>query len=155
MPFFFAYIFPWFFISLGALATFTGIQNFKKAKASANWPRVAGKIISSSVKEDDDADGKTYRAKISYTYSVENVTRKGNRVSYGWDGSSASSFAKEIVARYPAGKTISVYYRPDNPKECVLRPGYQEGTWCFPIFGFIFFVFGCLMAVYFPGMMKF
>ena len=132
---------------MGALITSFGIKNFKKAKASANWPRVAGKIVASSIKK-DDADGEIYRAEILYEYPMENIVWKGRRVSYGWKGTSNPSYAKKIVARYPVGKTVAVYYKPGDPMECVLEPGVNDEARHILIAGVILVVFGCLMAVY-------
>ena len=59
-----------------------------------------------------------------------------------------------LVERYPKGKRITVYYKPENPAENLLEPGVSAKTWTMPVGGLIFFVPGILMAIFLPRLMK-
>ena len=44
------------------------------------------------------------------------------------DSASASSWAQSIVARYPAGSPVQVFYDPANPGESVLEHSGEGGN---------------------------
>jgi len=144
----FLYVLPYSFLIVGgALATW-GIRDLMRAKDSADWPSVEGKIISSSVeRQSGNKGGTTYHAEIEYKFAVEGIMHYGERVAYGDYGSSDSSHARGIVERYPKNKVVTVYYMPDNPDVCVLETGVQGQAWTVPIFGSVFFIVGCAMAI--------
>lgn len=111
---------------------------------------------------------KDYRAKISYEYWVDEVALTGSRIAYvkkvpirlkgdgplGTKKSDARSIersiarvrAEGIVDRYPKGKSVSVYYKPDNPKVCVLEPGLGLRAFVAPVFGVFMIIFGGYIA---------
>ena len=153
MKFFFSRIFPFIFVVAGAIVSFIGINGLVKAKASAGWPSSPGQIISSSVESrrstgDSGRSSTTYHAEIFYEFSVAEITFNGTRIAYGDYGSSSPSHARQIVNRYPKGTSVTVYYMPENPEECLLEPGLHAQAWMLPGLGLIFFVAGVLM-VYF------
>ena len=153
MNFFFSRIFPFIFVVVGAIAALFGIHGIIKAKASVDWPSSPGRIVSSTVEShrstgDSGPRSTTYHAEISYEFSIEGTTFNGNRVAYGDYGSNYPSHARRIANRYPKGKSVTVYYMPENPKECLLEPGLKAQAWILPGLGLIFFAAGSLM-VYF------
>jgi len=158
MKFFFARIFPLIFILVGAGVAFFGVRGLIRASASTDWPTAQGQIMASSVdrrrsSSSNGGSSTTYQAEILYQYSVADTAFNSNRVAYGDYGSSSPSHARRIVNRYPVGKTVIVYYMPDNPEESLLEPGLQMQSWFLPGFGFIFFTVGSLMAVFLPKAM--
>jgi len=96
-----------------------------KAKASKNWPPADGTISSSSVSQHKSSskDSTTYHAEVYYKYSVNGTNYSNNQVTFGDYGSGSPGHAQKIVNRYPAGKTVTVYYNPATPEESVLEPG--------------------------------
>jgi hypothetical protein len=158
MKFFFSRIFPFIFIAVGAGVLFFGVRGLIRAKASMNWPEVPGTVVSSRVdrQHSTNSDGRsstTYHAEINYRYTVAGTTYHGSRVAYGDYGSSSSSHARKIVNRYPEGKKVTVRYMPEDPEECLLESGMKAQSWFMPVFGLVFFVIGCIMAVKLPGAM--
>ena len=158
-----------FLIIGGSAATYFGVQEVLRAKASSDWPITQGKIIESSVEEETrrrkpgesgPLKRKVYRAKISYEYRVDEVTLIGTRIAYakkkrikvkgsgtsGINRSIAQAHAQGIVARYPKGKSVSVYYNPDNPKVCLLEPGLGVQTFVAPAVGGILLILGGIIA---------
>ena len=116
------------FVVAGAIIAFIGINGLVKAKASVDWPSSPGRIVSSSVEShrstgDSGPRRTTYHAEISYEFSIEGITFNGNRVAYGDYDSNSPSHATRIANRYPKGKSVTVYYMPENPEECLLEPG--------------------------------
>ena len=150
----FLYVLPYSFLIVGGLVAFWGIRNLVRARDSVNWPCAEGRIVSSSVRQERDKDSTTYHANVLYEYSVSGIVYDGSRVAYGDYGSSDSSHARGIVERYPEGDVVAVYFKPDQPQQCVLEPGLRGQAWVVPIFGSLFFFIGCAMAIGLPIAIK-
>lgn len=56
---------------------------------------------------------------VMYQYRVNGTDYQSRKISPGmeWGGSGAPA----VVARYPTGSQVSVYYNPDNPTEALLE----------------------------------
>jgi len=147
MQVFFGRIFPLPFIIIGAVAFFFGCRNLLQASQSRTWPTAQGVIRDSSVEHQRGNKGGTYLAKVMYDFTVNATTFNGKRVAFGDYSSGNSSLARDIVDRYPKGKTVAVYYNQKNPQVCVLEPGIKGQTWLLPVFGLIFLAAGSITAV--------
>lgn len=71
-----------------------------------------------------------YRANIRYEYAVNgeshesDIWRFGAKISWlSWP-----SVAARATARYPFGKSVTVFYNPNNPSDAVLEPGTIDWT---------------------------
>ena len=99
----------------------------RQAQASLGWPAVEGEILEAYVRreEETDADGEwrvTYFPEVRYAYRVLGQEYVGNQITFGGTlGGSSPARARAVVARYPEGERVTVYYNPDNPQEAVLE----------------------------------
>lgn len=115
-------------------------------QASKLWPTVQGKIIHSAVVSDTSSQGKTsYSADIQFTYRVGGRDYQSSQVGIepgpGASSSSDPSGARQTVARYPVGNTVTVYYKSDKPLLGVLQTGVSTMTWVLiGIGGFFIFI---------------
>jgi hypothetical protein len=119
---------------LGAVLLLLGVAGYggvkwaeARADATARWPSVPGQIVTSEVSTALVKTGPVRRvspvAKIRYAYTV-----RGQR--YECDGlrvipmlhSRPEGTPEELVARYPAGKNVAVYYDPADPRDALLTP---------------------------------
>lgn len=99
-----------------------------EARSAANWPTVEGTIISSTLEHrvNTTSSGKGkwyYEARVKYGYSVDGVGYESKRVSFK---SASYQYKSEVipstqVRRYPANKTVEVYYNPEDPEKAVLE----------------------------------
>lgn len=94
------------------------------SSASLEWPRVSGLVVHSDLTnrraESGNVDGTGPKVDVSYEYVVDNKVYRNNVVRF--DQQLLSSHRKEIlVASYPAGKRVDVFYDPDDPGESVLE----------------------------------
>lgn len=123
-------------------------------KASASWPSIPGKIVSSNIIEDiersRDDDGRetestTYRPDIRFAYHVGDAYYTADTWKVGGIvGSSSPKYAQGVVARYPAGRGVKVYYNPASPDVAVLDPANRDGAALPLIFGLAFGLAGVL-----------
>lgn len=151
MRLFFARIFPWVFILLGVGIGYAGIATLLRAHASTEWPVVEGRVMHAAVEHKrGNKGGTTYSAEVQYDYVVNGVTHSSNRVAFGSISSSDPSGARNVVNRYPKGKTVAVRHSPEDPSLSVLEPGVHGSAWFVPAFGGAFFLVGCCAAWFIP-----
>ena len=121
-----ALLFIWGVIAtIGLLLTLYGQYQLSWARASADWPVVAGRIVISEVTTHRDEEGTTYSDKIKYVYTVVGAEYQSSVVVIGGH----SYGAHRVVARYPLNADVSVAYDPNKPSRAVLEPGVESYQW--------------------------
>jgi hypothetical protein len=99
---------------------------------SENWDKGTATVTSSEIEKKEsrskDAQGftrtsKSYSVRVQYAYTVEGSNYEGNTVGFGTMSHNERSDAQEELKSYPKGKTIDVYYDPENPSDSVLKKG--------------------------------
>lgn len=99
----------------------------RSAAASRTWPTTPGTIIASSIKERRGKGGQNYTVQISYAYRTGDKEHTGDRIQWGIPHHTQIQ-AAGIVARYPAGQPVTVYYHPQRPQQAVLDPQGTVGS---------------------------
>lgn len=141
--------FPWLFLAGGIVLLSLGIFNYVRGRESVNWPTIQGIITHASVERHRDSEGhSSYSANIKYRFQIEETTFQGDRISFGDYGSSDSSHADNIVAKYPRGKKATISYMPSDPEVCVLELGLKGLYWLFLLMGLVFFTIGILSVLF-------
>ncbi len=153
------------------------VKNKKRAAASPSWFTTHGTILKSSMDQSNipqrydyyslregkfirshDCDPITYYVKVSFAYQVMGQDYRGRHIFAGDIYSLLQSEAQAILARYPEGAAVTVYYDPDNPADGFLeRPTPPSTTplylgiivlgfaLCMIISGFVvFYTFGAM-----------
>jgi uncharacterized protein (DUF1330 family) len=109
-----------------------GLWRGGQALESKAWPSVQGEVTSSEVKKTrrrepgGDPDDKhkswtTYSAQVKYAYEVGGKRFESYRIAF--DTTEGRSEARKIVARFPKGAVVDVFYDSDEPGESVLVRG--------------------------------
>jgi hypothetical protein len=87
---------------------------------SINYKQTEGKIIQSDI----TGTGKNRHRTIRYLYTVDGVNYDNDTVSYAVnlfrDG--------ELLAKYPMGRSVTVYYSITDPSYSVLEKGFSFGA---------------------------
>lgn len=65
----------------------------------------------------------SYEVWVNYSYAVGNVTYQGSKISSGQSWTYTLEPAQEMLATYPKGKEVTVYFDPMDPKKAVLEKG--------------------------------
>ncbi len=143
-------IFVGIFFVVGVAVSWWGWGILQNARVSENWPSTGGQITYSDVRVDHDEDGTTYHADIDFAYVVDDHRYTADTVSFGQYGSSNRSHAEEILARYPVGQAVTVYYDPAEPETAVLEPGV---TWSSYMVLGIGLLFACISIIMAPAML--
>jgi hypothetical protein len=125
------------FVLIGLYLVWYGYSSYRQSQASVSWPTVAGKITTSKVTIQEDADGEPcHIGDIEYLYVVKNKEYRNNDVVLGPSACSESE-ANKIVQKYPARAEVKVFYDPGQPEVSSLEPGANSGSIVFIILGLI------------------
>lgn len=127
------------------------IQDKKKVGESAAWPSTVGTItgstIAESVSTSDDDNITHYRPVITYTYQIAGVSYESKRLMFGAVESGSNKNAQAVVARYPIGASVPVYYNPLDAKEAVLERQSKSSS-VMLILGIVFLVMAlCTLCI--------
>jgi hypothetical protein len=133
---FYRLILPMVFILIGVAVLWFGVAEFLKAKEAANWKSVDGVILQSEVKSDiretrENNRTRKYRvfwAEIKFRYQIEGKELTGNRIRFGEFESDSPESAEVDVMKFPVGKTVAIFFNPENPSESVLETEMQGGV---------------------------
>jgi hypothetical protein len=133
---------PWYVYAMLlaplAVILFGAVYKSLQVRAASDWPSAPGKVVISNSQVRDvrviDAsreDGfrieKRNFANIVYEYSVSGERLSNNRVSIDEDRGNFG--IAEIIARYPVGKDVTVYYNSRHPRDAVLERDTPKGWW--------------------------
>lgn len=123
------------FIIILSILVLSLYRSMRKATASRRWPVTDGRIVSSDVKSHRSLDSNgthttIYEPAVAYEYTISGKRHQGDHLNFGAiDGTSSSSWAEEIVAKYSVGDSVQVYYNPAKVSESVLdHSGSSGGT---------------------------
>jgi hypothetical protein len=146
-------VLPVIFLVVGAWMIFSALRARQAAERAATWPSIAGVVTAAEMIEHRHRNSKThtvsytYEPKVEYSYTVLGTAYAGKKVSYG-PQSYARGKAEQIMARYPLGQQVSVFYNTENPADSVLDPAAPNTT-VSTIFGILFCVVALALAVFF------
>jgi hypothetical protein len=130
----------------------------RKAGASKRWPVSSGRVLSSHVKSrrtrnSNGTHSTVHEPSIVYEYDAAGQHFESSQISFNLVASTSfSSWAERVVAKYPIGSPVQVYYDPVKPSEAILEhdPGILNmiliGVLVFVELGLIGFVVAGLMS---------
>ncbi len=122
----------------------------KGSNESRNWPRTQGTITSSSISEQTRRDSSTRRNKttyyprVLYEYQVKGRHYTSHRIEFGGESGGMKWMAKRVVDKYPSGKKVTVYYKPQDPQYGILEAGFTWKSLFILLAGMAFFAAGVL-----------
>ena len=112
----------------------------RTAAQAQSWATTTGRVILSTLEARRGSKGGTvYYPVVQYQYRVHAMDYESRKIMPGmeWGGSGAQA----VVAKYPTGSTVTVYYNPENPAEALLErdvPKYTIWLWVALILSNIF-----------------
>ena len=116
----------------------------KKIVESDNWASVQGQIIFSDIRRQDsiNAEGHqnvSYVPEVRYRYEHLGTEYTNDKISFGGKIGRTVKGANTILARYPVGENVTVFYNPANPADSVLerRVGSSVFLWVGLLFVFL------------------
>jgi hypothetical protein len=130
--------------------SFNGLVELRHAFDSRTWPHVNGKIVHSKTERVRRVDGPESTVGIvEYKYVIDGSTLTSRQVALG-GGEEVRYDMNAVLARYPSGSEVSVYYYPPDPRLSVLEVGVNAKLFldrlgfaiAFSLVGFLGLCFG-------------
>jgi len=105
-------------------AIFLGIifSTGRKVAQASRWPSTAGTVMMSMIQWRASGNSSTSGANypvVMYSYQAMGQAYQGNKIAPGPEVGGMG--AQKVVARYPMGTQVMVYYNPQNPSEALLE----------------------------------
>jgi hypothetical protein len=126
-----AWIITLAFLAIGIAILVYTVHMRRLAKASLTWPTTEGTVVDSGVMAGRSSKGgRTYSARVRYTYAVGGTTYDNDTIQFGSPGTDQST-ADATVAEHPVGKRVNVHYNPHKPAQAVLKAGVTGAMWTF------------------------
>lgn len=91
----------------------------RKMATVSQWPSTMGTVISSGIDRRSSSDGYTDYPSVQYSYQVDGRPYQGTKIAPGMEVGGTG--AGKVVARYPAGAQVMVFYNPQNPSDAVIE----------------------------------
>lgn len=96
----------------------------RAAEAQRGWPTTIGTILRSDVIYDSEG----YSPVVEYSYTVNGVAYRGDRVRTLLVQHSSKGPASAVARKFFAGATVVVYFDPNKPNSAVLEPGADKAV---------------------------
>jgi hypothetical protein len=116
----------------------------RKMAAVSQWPSTMGSVIMSRIEQRSSDDGYTDYPVVQYSYQVAGQAYQSLKLAPGPEV--GGSGAGKIVARYPPGAQVMVFYDPQNPSEAVLETK-APAQW---LMWLILVIFDCVLCGVIP-----
>lgn len=133
-----------------------GLGNVWRGWVSSGWPTAEAVVARVEMTSHTSRDSRrqssttTYRADLTFRYTVNGVERATDQVRWGQTlGSGDPAEAVVLALRYPEGRRVTVRYDPAQPNEAVVVPGLTASALLLPGAAIAFLLFlgpGCVMV---------
>lgn len=103
-------------------AIFLGIIYFMRRRMAtvSGWPSTMGTVTNSFLEARSSSEGGTTNYPVvNYSYQVAGQTFQSSKRAPGPEVGGTG--AGNVIARYPAGAQVMVFYNPQNPSDAVLE----------------------------------
>ena len=116
------------FFLASLLAATTAIKDWRRYRESENWVPVTAQIVSGNISARRGSKSTSYVLDIKYAYKVLGQSYENNQFSFGSEGTGYDTRKKAegILAKYPIGNQVTIYYDPNNPQQAVLERKYDS-----------------------------
>ena len=102
-------------------AIFLGIIFFMRRRMAtvSQWPSTMGTVMMSRIEQRSSDDGYTDYPVVQYSYQIGGQAYQSMKLAPGPEVGGTG--ARKVVAKYPAGAQVMVFYDPQNPSDAVLE----------------------------------
>ena len=128
-------------------AIFLGIIFFMRRKMTvvSQWPSTIGVVQMSTIEQRSSSEGGyTDYPVVQYSYQIGGQAYQSMKLAPGPEVGGTG--ARKVVAKYPAGAQVMVFYDPQNPSEAVLERK-APAQW---IMWLILIIFDCALCGVIP-----
>ncbi|MGB7208141.1 MAG: DUF3592 domain-containing protein [Pyrinomonadaceae bacterium] len=135
-------IFGYISIAVGICVGIYFAWTLKRQLATRKWIVVSGKVLESRILD----HGSSLEPYVKYSYIVRSANYISDNITpnkYVFEQPASESSLNRMIAPYPVGKTIKVYFDPQDPQNAVLKKNDSIlGNIVFVVVSLIFIVVG-------------
>ncbi|MGC4117488.1 MAG: DUF3592 domain-containing protein [Myxococcales bacterium] len=125
-------VLQWMLLGAALLAA-SALPRYWREMRSVKWPSVPGRIVESRIQEVSFRRVASYKPIIRFTFAVDGIEHVGNHVDFHLaERASTKDLLAPLLAKYPVGKDVKVFYDPGEPAFALLEPGIggeQQGLY--------------------------
>jgi Protein of unknown function (DUF3592) len=100
------------------------LHHKSEADSATNWARISGVVETMTMSTYvGRRSTRTYTPHIAYRFTVNKKAYYGSHISFPEPTFTTSAASDFFQHQYPEGGLISVYYDPQDPAKCCLKPG--------------------------------
>ena len=124
-------------------AIFLGIIYFMRRRMAvvSTWPSTMGTVTNSYLEQRSDSEGGTTNYPVvHYSYQVAGQAYQSSKRAPGMEVGGTG--ARGVIARYPVGAQVMVFYDPQKPSDAVLERK-APAQW---LMWFLLIVFDCALC---------
>ena len=145
---------PLFVLLLGISGLWSSGNYLVDAYSSSNWPSTTGTIIRSDLGSrtisKQSSDRTLYWAEVEYEFEVNGGQYQSNHIRLdglrsGPHVGTGVDHASKILANYPVGAEVNVFYDPNNPSKATLEAGFSSTNLLIPSFSLVLTMIGLFL----------
>lgn len=91
---------------------------------AARWPKTSGRVLSSEIKRDDNAEVTTWSPLIEYKYEIKGQEYTSKNIAFGLFAG-FKFLASPIYKDFQSDSQIEVSYNPKMPQQSVILTGLK------------------------------
>jgi hypothetical protein len=134
------------FVAPGVYLLWRVWRDVRALTASKSWPSVSGRVVHTSCRErvikGEDSETTLYEPLIQYEYQVGGQTHRGSRIALSEESCASSEKAFELLAAFPVGHPVNVFYDPAKPGDAVLQRRENKVNVFIAVAGWVLVVMG-------------
>lgn len=124
------------FIISGLAVLIYGIGVVRDARNCGTWPKTEGRVTSSDAQVVSREKGRgVYAPNVAYSFQVATKRYESSRLTLVPRNYPSLQQTESILARYPVGAKVTVYYDPKSPENCVLVTTTTGTEWAYALGG--------------------
>lgn len=106
-----------------AAAGARAMRGSSRRHTSAGWPSTHGTILMTTIQVQRTGNARREVPVVMYAYRVGQEAFQGSRIRAEDETSlgAVAGHARTVLARYPVGASVQVYYDPANPTQSALE----------------------------------
>ncbi|PZO36078.1 MAG: hypothetical protein DCF19_22490 [Pseudanabaena frigida] len=123
------------------------LNNLSNSYQSQSWESVNGKVTNSYISTQEASSKYKYlfTPHVSYEYTVAKKVYSGDTIAFYSDKSTDAKYVQTIIAKYPTGSQIKVFYNSSSPNISCLETGFsQEAVF---VVSFVFLAGGIIIIL--------
>lgn len=139
------FLFGLFYLLAGMGVFVWGSSVVYHSYLSSSWPTVEGQIVQSTLRETNVDLPKKY-PDIRYSYVIYGQVYESRQIRLAQHVNMSSNEATALVERYPVGRQVVVYYKPDDHTTVILEPGLSLSSFSLIFAGMCMFIVPSILS---------